>query len=339
MAQTEAHISERIADPAAWTSAEIGGKAGLIRRLSPAEQHAAFRFMERTSDRPAEIIGRDEIGDPILFELGAEVRETILLGRGAVIITGLDMDRCTLDDFKRFYWAIGIQIGTPTEQSQRRDRIGYVQKEEDNPTGRGYLMDTELRSHTDFHEVLSLAGVRTAEEGGESGVVSSLAIHDVIQAERPELLPALYEGFYHEAEGEISSEKVPVFARVDGKLSCYHHPLFAMRAAKLMGVELPPELVEANAFLNEVASRPEIRADFMLEPGEMLFWHNFTALHSRRQFRDTPEHKRLLLRLWINVVDGRPMPQAFLDRAILMDRAHGAGQTGLNYAVGPVSMR
>jgi alpha-ketoglutarate-dependent taurine dioxygenase len=170
-------------------------------------------------------------------------------------------------------------------------------------------------------------------------MVSSLAIHDVIQAERPELLPALYEGFYHEADGEVSREKVPVFARVDGKLSCYHHPLFAMRAAKLMGVELPPELVEANDFLNAVAARPEIRADFMLEPGEMLFWHNFTALHSRRQFRDTPEHKRLLLRLWINVVDGRPMPQAFRDRAILMDRAHGAGQTGLNYAAGPVSTR
>jgi len=269
----------------------------------------------------------------LIVALGEEVNAAVTAGRGAAILSGFDSDRHGLDGFKRLYWAIGTFLGEAVEQSYRRDRIGYVQKEEDNPTGRGYLMDVELKPHTDFHEILSLATVSQADEGGISGVVSSLAIHDIILAERPDLLPALYEGFFHESGGgQISDEKVPIFGRVDGKLSCYYHLPFVFRAAKRMGVELPPALVEATRFMGEVSRRPGVIARFMLEPGEMLFWHNFLALHSRDSFTDTAAHKRLLMRLWINARDGRPMPEMFLRRARYMDAMHSAGEAAIDYA-------
>jgi len=320
-------------DPACWRADEIGGKAGLLRQLSGDELAAIDRFLARTADTVPETITRESIDEPAIIALGEEVNRTITAGKGAAIVSGFDVDRHGMDGFKRLYWAIGTFLGEAVEQSYRRDRIGYVQKEENNPTGRGYLMDVELRPHTDFHEILSLATVSQAEEGGVSGVVSSLAIHDIILAERPDLLPALYEGFYHESGGgEISDEKVPVFGRVDGKLSCYYHLPFVHRAAKQMGVELPPALVEATRFMSEVSRRPGVIARFMLEPGEMLFWHNFLALHSRDSFTDTAAHKRLLLRLWINARDGRPMPDVFHRRARQMDAMHSAGEAAIDYA-------
>jgi hypothetical protein len=323
----------RADDPAAWLADDIGGKQGLLRPLSGDERAAIDRFLAAHADSIPESITRDSIDEPLIVALGEEVNAAVTTGRGATVLSGFDIARHGMDGFKRLYWAIGTFLGEAVEQSYRRDRIGYVQKEKDNPTGRGYLMDVELRPHTDFHEILSLATVSQAEEGGISGIVSSLAIHDIILAERPDLLPALYEGFYHESGGgSISDEKVPVFARVDGKLSCYYHLPFVHRAAKQMGVALPPALVEATAFMGEVSRRPGVIARFLLEPGEMLFWHNFLALHARDAFTDTDAHTRLLLRLWINARDSRPMPEVFHRRARQMDAMHAAGEAAIDYA-------
>jgi hypothetical protein len=323
----------RADDPACWLADDIGGKQGLVRPLSVDERAAIDRFLAAHASAIPETITRDSIDEPLIVKLGEEVNAAITTGRGAMILSGFDIGRHGMTGFKRLYWAIGTFLGEAVEQSYRRDRIGYVRKEKDNPTGRGYLMDVELRPHTDFHEILSLATVSPAEDGGISGVVSSLAIHDIILAERPDLLPALYEGFYHESGGgTISDEKVPVFARVDGKLSCYYHLPFVHRAAKQMGVELPPALVEATAFMSEVSRRPGVIARFLLEPGEMLFWHNFLALHARDAFTDTDEHTRLLLRLWINARDSRPMPDVFHRRARQMDAMHAAGEAAIDYA-------
>lgn len=327
-------IHDRIIDhPGAWTSASVGGREGLTTRLGPEHFEALDALLASTADTPDDQVTRAQFDHPLINAFMADVRAQIMDGRGAIILSGLDLDRYGHEAFRRIYWGLGTHLGNGVEQSYRRDRIGLVQKEEDNPTGRGYLMDTELRSHTDFHELLSLACVRKAEEGGLSGIVSSLAIHNAIFAERPDLLAPLYEGFYHEsAGGRLSDTRVPVYGYVGGKVSCYYHIPFVLNAARIMGVELPAALREALDYMQAVSLRPDVRADFMLEPGEMLFWHNFTALHSRTAFTDTPRNKRLLLRLWLNVPDGRPLPPEFNARARYMDEMHARGETAIDYA-------
>jgi hypothetical protein len=182
-------------DPAAWTSAQIGGKEGLMHRLAPEHIEALHGIVARTRDKAPHAVTREDAADPLIDALMAGVRHTLMHGTGAVILAGFDMDALSLDDYSRMYWALGTHLGTGAVQSHRGDRIGHVQKEKENPTGRGYLMDIELRSHTDFHEVLSLASVRKSAAGGESGIVSGLAVHNAILETRPDLLPALYEGF------------------------------------------------------------------------------------------------------------------------------------------------
>jgi len=60
----------------------------------------------------------------------------------------------------------------------------------------------------------------------------------------------------------------------------------------------------------------------MLEPGEMVLWHNFTNLHSRTEFENDATHRRLLLRLWLDVPEGRPVAPVFHARADTYKRVY-----------------
>ena len=323
----------RVDHPSAWTGAEIGGKEGLIHRISADQARALRALAGRTRSLAPDAITLADVDDPLITELMTAVRFEIMRGKGAVVLSGLDVAGLSEEDYGRIYFGLGLHLGVPAIQSPKQDRIGRVEKVEDNPDKRGYQLDVELRSHTDFHEVLSLASYRKAASGGESGVVSSLAVHNIMLEEAPDKLATLYEGWWHgyvEKE-HLTREKVPVFCEVEGKVSCYYHALSFLAAARARGEEMPDSLREAMACFGAIAQRPEVRADFMLEPGEMLFWHNFMMLHSRRSFTDEGANKRLLLRLWLHVPGGRPMHPEFIDRALLMDDIHRSGVTALQY--------
>lgn len=321
-------------DPAVWTSRSVCGKKGFVHRLEESHIAGLYELIDRTRDLALEDIRREDFDHPAVNELMASVRRELMSGRGAAILTGIDVERFGAEGYRRLCFGLGTHLGVAAPQSYRRDRLGLVQKEENNPTGRGYLMDVELRSHTDFHEVLCLACVRRAAKGGESGLASSLAVHNAMLESHPHLLAALYEGFYQEWAGEqrVSSEKIPIFCRTQGKTSCYYHPLALLNAAKELGVPLPAALAEAMREFSAIADSAEMKAEFMLEPGEILFWHNFLVLHSRRAFQDEEGRKRLLLRLWLNVPQGRPMHPAFINRARAMDLEHGNGRPAIDYA-------
>ena len=48
-------------------------------------------------------------------------------------------------------------------------------------------------------------------------------------------------------------------------------------------------------------NRPELRAEFALEPGQVYFINNRWILHNRTAFEDhpEPERRRHLVRLWL----------------------------------------
>lgn len=318
-AMTEIHRWP-IAGPMAWTARELGGKDGLARRLAADELAGLDRLLDATRAMDALAVARADFDHPAVNRLMDEVRATIMAGRGIVILSGYDLGRHTQAEYERVYWGLGTHLGRAAPQSARDDRIGYVQ-ETPSATPRGYLSTLELRPHTDFHEILSLASVRRAAAGGLSGAVSALAIHNVILEERPDLLPALYDGFFY---GTVASErhrrplsatKVPVFSCVAGKVSCMNNGFFMRVAAERLGTDLPSDLVAALDFFHRVSVRDDLFLQFMLEPGEMMFWNNFTQLHARTEFRNSPEQRRLLLRLWLDVADGRPVIREISERA------------------------
>jgi len=309
----------------AWQSEDGGGAEGITRRLSEAQLEALDAAVRATEGRVPTDVTKADFGAPVLAALMTAVRYDLMAARGCVMLSGVDLACYDVEQFKRLHFGLGAHLGTATEQSPRHDRIGLVRKEP-NPQRRGYLMDSELGPHTDYHEILSLASVVAAEEGGVSGFVSSAAIYGVIEAERPDLLPALREGYYYPTSlTTVTDYKVPTFSVIDGHIAMYNYVIFIAQAAEIRGEQVPVDLVEALRYMFTVAKRPELMTSFVLQPGEMVFWHNFRVLHSRTSFKNTPERERTLLRLWINADEHYPMARGYLETSSLLDQQHGEG--------------
>ena len=314
-------LNEIVTHPGAWTPAGIGGKQGFERKLDAAELAAIERLLAGVQDKAPLAATRADWDDPAFNALLTSMRETIMNGRGVVIVTGIDRAKYSYEDLQRVYWGFGLHLGVAVEQSQKGDRMGHVRKEPDDPLARGYRGDQELVMHTDSYEHNSLFCLEQAESGGLSGLASSFTVHNEILRTRPGLLLDLYEGFHFAIDElkfssrPITAAKIPIFGYVDGKLSCMYAEKLTRNGAKQMGVPLPGKLDEALRYFSEIAARPDICAYFMLEPGDMAFWHNFTNLHSRTAFTDSERRKRLLLRLWMEVPGGRPVVPNMRERA------------------------
>lgn len=306
-----------------------GGAEGLTRRLGAAQIEALDAAVAATEGREATDITAADFGEPILAAFMDAIRWDIMAGRGAVLIAGIDFDRYGLEGFKRLHFGLGAHLGMAIEQSARHDRIGYVRKEP-SPELRGYLSDTELGPHTDYHEILSLASVVAAREGGVSGFVSSAAVYEAIRTERPDLLEALQEGYYYPTSLEtVTDYKVPSFSVQDGHIALYNYVIFISQAAGIRGESVPSKLVEALRYLFKVAARPELMIRFTMQPGEIVFWHNFRVMHSRTGFKNEPDCERLLLRLWLNAHESLPMAKGFLEIGQLLDQQHRQGRSML----------
>ena len=304
-------VIELIDHPGAWTRASIGGTGGLVRDLAPTHFAEIDRILAATRHQPPQRVTRAEFDAPALNRLLAEVRHELLEGRGAVILRGVTRERYDEDAFERIFWGVGLHLGDAVFQSDLGDRIGHVRHEPGLTKVRGYRSTRELDLHTDVQELVGLMSVQKSESGGISQLVSALAVHDVIRRERPDLLPVLYAGsprwVYEKLH--VTDYVVPIFCAIDGKLSC---SLFGIEdSAEKVGKTLAPELAAAVKFFRAVADRDDIGLKFTLEPGEMMLWNNFTVLHARTEFQNSAQRQRHLLRLWMDVPDGRPVPPSF----------------------------
>jgi hypothetical protein len=251
----------------AWTSAEIGGRDGFTLMLTPAQVAEIERLVEATRDLAPDAITRARFSSPAIDALMAEVKARVQHGHGAVILSGLPMDGRSLEDFTRLHWGLGAHLGRNVIQNVRRDLIVEVKAEPDSPTG--VTADFELKPHSEFHELLSLATYSLPASGGVSGLVSGLALYDYIARTRPDVLPALYEGYWQVSpvRRTMSDGPVPVFSRQDGVLSVFYNRLFQGRAAEARGEELPAAYREALAVFTAAAEDPVIAANFVLQPG------------------------------------------------------------------------
>jgi hypothetical protein len=332
---------ELIAHPSAWKSAELnaqpgGGKAAITRQLSVDEIQAFDDLLNRTRHLAPQAVTRAEFDHPKVAGMIEELRKEVMEARGIVLVSGLDPARYSPEELERIYWGIGTHLGVPAVQSRTGDRLGRVEQDDTDPVSRGYRSSSELHMHTDSYEMVGLMCIQKGATGGQSALVSSLAIHNEVVKAHPEYLDALYDGFNMAipearlSNKPITDERIPVYCCVDGKVSCLYTGRFMHEAAKQMNVDLPGNLKEALEFVAATAERDDLALRFMLEPGEFVLWHNFLNLHSRTQFENDTTHKRLLLRLWLNVPNGRPVvPELYArgatyDRVFQEHRARGA---------------
>ena len=262
-------------------------------------------------------------------ELAALARE-VESGRGFVVLRGLPVDRYSEEDSTLAYWGLCTYFGTIIAQNTRGELIGHVRdlgfkwgEQHGRELVRGYLTRECLPFHSDSSDRVGLLCLRKAKAGGQSSLVSSMAIYNEILRARRDLLPQLYEGFYYSLRGEqkpgvapVTSRRIPVFSYYEGKLSAGYVRKGIEQGRVARGVPFSDSEQQALEAIDALANREDLRLDMMLEPGDIQFCNNYTTFHSRTDFvdYDEPDLKRHMLRIWLYVPDGRPLAPEFANR-------------------------
>lgn len=301
----------------------FAGKETICEALT--EQHvAAFdRALRSVEDKGIEVedITRadfplDGINDSVSRWVN-EVQE----GRGILVLTGFPIERYSKEQCGKIYYGLGSYFGEAQSQSLMGDRLGHVVGVGGKDTReRAYRNSAELALHTDASDIVGMMCLVKAMEGGVSGYCSGPAIYNYMLTHHPDLVDKLFDGYqYHlfgeEEEGQspVTDHKVPVFSMHEGYLSVSFLRSYIELAFEELGVEKSELEARALDVFDQIAHSPEFRFDFMLEPGEITFFNNFTVLHTRTAFfdDDDPEKKRHLLRLWLKAWQPRPIKEAF----------------------------
>ncbi len=152
--------------------------------------------------------------------------------------------------------------------------------------------------------------MRAARAGGISQLVSGHAVLECLRREARDVLPVLVRPFHVDRRGGIRAGDAPTVRFPVIGVACgqpvfryLRHWIEAGHAKA--GEPLSAEQRLALDVLDSVLARPELRAEFVLAPGDALFVNNRWILHNRTAFEDhpEPERRRHLVRLWLRATD------------------------------------
>lgn len=304
-----------VTGPSSWKAADIAATSDWLVHFDAAHVGEVDKIAKQISS----------IGDletfrpkdyPHLSEIMANARHHLMEGRGFVLLRGFPVKRYDLKQTELLYLALGRFLGRPISQNSYGDLLGHVRDEgkrvmtKGNTKGaRGYLSNEALLFHTDLGDVVGLLCIRKSLEGGMSSISSSMTVYNQILAEHPEYLPAYYNGFPFksvEADGAPIEWRLPVYTYHNGILSCAIRRM-AIETARLNDMPYTDLENKAVEHLDRTAARQDLRYDMNLEPGDIQLLNNFITFHARTDFvdADDPAEKRHLLRLWLQLPDGR----------------------------------
>ncbi len=299
-----------ISDGALWTRADFPETRSWVQPLTPgmsAELKTAVAKAMAAGGSPYDLTP-DTFDLPAMRPLLAETRHQLEEGRGFAVIGDFPVDDFSYDESLWAYCGLSSYLGEITAQGRSGDRsvdvldkgIPYSHQ------SRGYSSNKLLPFHTDGSDRVGLLCLDTAMEGGLSILVSAPAVYNTVVRERPDLMPIYERGFYHHRRGEqrddespISPNRIPVFEFYNDLLHCFYNRNPTNWVEK-EGLKLSAEEVEALDYFDSVVARPEMQLPMEMRKGDLQFVNNFVLLHSRTDYVDGPDHRRHLIRLWLN---------------------------------------
>ena len=311
--------------PSVWRREDMAGREDWIRTFSDAELEEIRAALPRRFGAPG--FGKADFPLSVLGPRLAEMVDELENGRGFAMMRGLDRLGLDPQGLRDVYWGLALHMGRAISQNSTGALIGEVFDrglDYDGNNVRGHTTNARIGPHCDTADVVGLLCVHPAQEGGESLIASSAAIYNEILATAPHLVDALAAGFRIDLAGkgptgaadEVTRSRIPIFSWHAGRLSCRFNRKQVEDGQRKLGRSLTEEEREAVETVERLALDPRFRLDMDFRPGDIQWLNNHAILHGRAGYRDSadPERRRLLLRLWMNIPNGRPLAPAFADR-------------------------
>jgi alpha-ketoglutarate-dependent taurine dioxygenase len=318
-------LRDIITDATAWKGPDLQKDTSWVYHVTDeeaAELDAALRSVKAAGLTWGNF-GKEDFPLPKLAPKLAEIDNQIRNGRGFALIKGFESKKYDLDENRTIYWGLGTYFGQIIPHNVQGDTLAPVTNLElktDDPNRRNNWTNQYLDPHTDLADVVMLLCIEQAKTGGESGLVSTVAIHNEIVKNHPEYLEPLYNGFYHDYRGygpkgeanEVTATPIPVFEYNNGRVNCAFAKKIIETGAAKRGVPLTELEQAAIDYVQELGTRDDMRLDMRLEPGDIQIINNYITLHSRTNYLDHDDgRKRYLLRMWINQPDSTQLSESF----------------------------
>lgn len=305
---------------AAWRADELGSGEALVVELSARQRQRIEGAVEavRRSGLALTDISREDFPLPgcegLVNRLIGELRD----GRGAVILRGLERYVEAEDDAARVFWGLGQHLGIPEPQDAQGALLHHIRDIGAEVRGtddiRGFQTHHPLAYHNDGGDFFMLYCLSQARAGGDSILVSAVSVFNEILRRRPDLAEVLCEPFYFDARanqlpGRRRVQEVPIFTVEDGRLHVLYKRGYIQLAQRFEEVpRLSRAQVEAMDLMDELCGDARFCLRFRLRPGDIEIANNFTVLHGRTGYE--PSEPRHLLRLWLTLREGFPVPNA-----------------------------
>ncbi|KAK0644622.1 hypothetical protein B0T16DRAFT_460656 [Cercophora newfieldiana] len=193
--------------------------------------------------------------------------------------------------------------------------------QEDRP-----VRDSTLASHFHTDEACDILAMHTsghAEEGGNHIVASSLDVYNILCQTRPDVIATLMAPIWHfDTRGRLAwGQARPLLFEHDGRV------IFNFNRQALQGIPgIEPLFLESSLSLEQMEALNAVEAAARLvqialhaEIGDITFVNNFSMLHARESFRDSPTQTRHLIRMWLKnseLAQTLPPPIAELNRRL-----------------------
>jgi len=330
-------------DPACWLGPEM-----MKRReewtVSLSQEHvteilAAVTQVEKRGLKMESIL-RDDFPLPTLGPLLKDnVAVPLEKGRGFALLSGLPVDQLSADTARLMLWGLGTHIGTAEKQdaagllmhdvrdiAPKSDSTNLVERMAKDSTIRGFQTNAALPYHTDGCDAFALCCLKKGNSGGQSLLISAPTVFNTILAKRPDLARVLQEPFHFDARGQRSDgakcQVSPIVTIYQGRVNVLHKEPYIHTAQRFEDVpRLSAAQKEALDLMREVMDSDELAMKFTLQPGDCMIATNHSTLHGRTAFDTHPvataaeaeKSVRHMLRLWLTVDGGRPLPPHYAD--------------------------
>jgi len=326
--QTIEDLPSRIVGPSVWRGEDMARSMEWMEKLDAkdcAEIEAAARSALTAAGGDIARITAADFPLPTLAPRVAGIARDLLDGRGFALLRGIPVDEWGTEVSAAAFYGIGAHLGSARSQNAMGHVLGHVRdigRDPNDPSARIYQTTARQTFHTDSSDFVCLLCLKTSKSGGESMLVSAMAIYNAMLEEAPDLALELFRPNAIDRRGEVPVGMkgyfmLPPFTWHEGKLTVHYARRYIDSAQRF---EDAPRLTErriaALDMFDRLANDSALKLDMEFRPGDIQLVHNHTLLHDRLGYEDwpEPERRRHLLRLWLAAKDARPLPDAFAQR-------------------------
>lgn len=322
-------LPKEITGPTVWDAASYTGAANASKWVHTFTEHEISQ-LESASQLWLES-GR-ELGEierstfPLPSDLVAtltELRRRLVEGHGFYLFKGLPTKRWGNRLSAIAYLGLGSYLGNVVSQNRYGHILGHVKDLGEDPTAidkvRIYRTNARQFFHTDSSGgIVGLLCLHKAVEGGESDIVSSHAVWNHLQANRPDVAELLASNIWHfDRKGEVSTINGeqngwvtrPIVHLRRGqpanRLILTYDPYYLKSIQRHVDAGHIPQLSEkqkeAMQVLEDTAKLLSLH--MVLDVGDIQFVSDVHVLHARTEYKDPapPAPRRHLYRLWLAV--------------------------------------